>query len=118
MWEFDPPIEKFQDSSLKIRSLDGMATFIYHPNDFYYEVEYLILLPKKKMLLCNNKEKLYTKKPNGYSSYIEKPLFEYIQIRKIFNVHDGPAHWQILLLLCMRFCQQNNILMKCIIFSL
>lgn len=112
LWEFDSTIEIFKESSLKIRSLDGVATFIYNPNDFYFEVEYFILLPKKKMLLPTNKEKFYTK-PIGYSSHSEKPFFEYMKTRKIFNVYESPARWQILLLLCMRYCQQNSILMKC-----
>lgn len=68
-------------------------------------------MPKKKFVYCPNKEKFFTKSIS-YKNH-EKLLFEYIKIKKIYNVYECPIQWQMPLFLCFQFCQMNQILMKC-----
>jgi len=111
LWDINTKIENLSDNTtLIIRSIDGMAHLSYNPNKMFLKIEYFQVMPRKKMVYCQNKERFFSKR---LDSQPNKPVFEYIKIRKYYNIYECPLKWQIPLFLCMKHCVDNNIQMIC-----
>ena len=110
LWDINSEINVSEDGILEIKSIDGMGIIKYDPKQLFFEVEYFYPMPKKKLVYCANQEIFYSKKVDINKN---RPVFEYIKIRKVYNVFDCPIRWQVPLFLCVKFCLENEIMMRC-----
>jgi hypothetical protein len=110
LWDLNSSIDFCENNIIKIKSIDGMAAIQYNPQQQFFQVDYFYPMPKKKLIYCKNKELFFSKRVDFQNN---RPAFEYIKIRKVFNVFECPIRWQVPLFLCVKYCLENNILMKC-----
>ena len=94
-----------------------MANLTFDPNNFLIKIEYLKVMPRKKLVYLSrtqNNERFYTKK-TGFQP--NQPIYEYIEIKKIFNIFECPLKWQLPLFLCIKYCDNKAIPIKCMKFN-
>ena len=94
-----------------------MANLTFDPNNFLIKIEYLKVMPRKKLVYLSrtqNNERFYTKK-TGFQP--NQPLYEYIKIKKTFNIFECPLKWQLPLFLCIKYSDNKAIPIKCMKFN-